>query len=98
MKQIFLLVSTALCLNMSATVRTVSNNPGTVAQYTTIQAAVNASTNGDTVYVHGSPVTYTGFNITDKRLVIMGPGRSPMQSFMPYPAKVSDMAINGSAS
>ena len=98
MKQFFLFVFAGLSVNMFATVRTVSNNSGTVAQYTTIQAAVNASVNGDTIYVHGSPVQYAGFTITDKRLVVIGPGWSPMQSFMPYPATVLDIAINGSGS
>lgn len=98
MKQFFLLILSGLCINMFATVRSVNNSPGTVAQYTTIQAAVNASANGDTIYVHGSSVQYAGFTITDKRLVVIGPGWSPMQSFMPYPATVLDLAINGSGS
>ena len=98
MKQLFLFLLTCLCVNVFATVRTVSNNPGTVAQFTTIQAAVNASLNGDTVYVHGSPVTYSGFSITDKRLVVIGPGWAPVQNFMPYPATVYDLTIAGSGS
>lgn len=98
MKQFFLFIFSGLCVNMFATVRTVSNNPGTTAQYTTIQAAVNACVSGDTIYVHGSPVQYTGFTITDKRLVVIGPGWSPMQNFMPYTATVGDLTINGSGS
>ena len=98
MKQFFLFLFAGLSVNMFATIRTVSNNPGTVAQYTTINAAVSASAGGDTIYVHGSPVQYTGFTITDKRLVVIGPGWSPMQSFMPYPATVADITINGSGS
>lgn len=98
MKQFFLFLFAGLSVNMFATVRTVSNNPGTTAQYTTINAAVNASASGDTIYVHGSSVQYAGFTITDKRLVVIGPGRSPMQSFMPYPATVADLSINGSGS
>ena len=98
MKPLFFILSFGLCVNMFATVRTVSNSPGTVAQYTTIQAAVNASVNDDTIYVHGSSVQYAGFTITDKRLVVIGPGWSPMQSFMPYQASVLDITINGSGS
>lgn len=60
-----------------ATIRTVCNNPSTIAQFSTIQAAVNASATGDTVYVHPSPTGYAGFTLTDKRLVIMGPGMRP---------------------
>ena len=98
MKHLFLFMSLSLCVNLFATIRTVNNNPGTVAQFTTIQAAVTASANGDTVYVHGSPVQYAGFTITDKRLVVIGPGRSPLQDFMPYPATVYSLDIAGSGS
>ena len=98
MKQFFLFLFAGLNLNMFATVRTVNNVTGSVAQYATIQAAVNASVSGDTVYVHGSPNQYSGFTITDKQLVVMGPGWSPMQNFMAYPAMVTDMYINGSGS
>jgi hypothetical protein len=98
MKRLFLLMSLSIGVNLFATVRTVSNNPGTIAQYTTINAAVTASSSGDTIYVQGSPVQYSGFAITDKRLVVIGPGMSPMQNFMPYPATVADVTINGSAS
>ncbi|HJS55472.1 MAG TPA: hypothetical protein VJ765_13050, partial [Chitinophagaceae bacterium] len=57
---VLLLPSTLLL----ATVRTVSNNPATIAQYSTIQAAVDASSSGDTVYIHGSPSAYAAFTIT----------------------------------
>src|SRR5687768_4611344 len=98
MKKLFFIITMTSCVNMFATVRTVSNNAGTIAQYATIQAAVNASVNGDTIYVHGSSVQYAGFTITDKRLVVIGPGWSPMQNFMAFPASVFDMSINGSGS
>jgi len=98
MKPLFLILSLGLCANMFATIRTVSNNPGTAAQFTTINAAIAASASGDTIYVQGSSVQYAGFTITDKRLVVIGPGMVPMQSFMPYPATVADVTINGSAS
>src|SRR5215211_3890231 len=98
MKQFFLFLSLSAGVTIHATVRTVSNQPGLVAQYTTIQAAVNASANGDTVYVQGSNIQYAGFTITDKRLTVIGPGWSPMQNFMPFPASVNDMTISGSGS
>jgi hypothetical protein len=79
---------------VNATVRTVSNNPATLAQYNTIQAAINASADGDTVYVHGSPNDYAGFTIEDKRLVVIGPGWRPDKSF-PFVARVNGMAIGG---
>lgn len=85
----YLLISAFVTLstNLFATVRTVSNNPSTIAQFNTIQAAINASSNGDTVYVHGSPNTYAGFNI-DRQLIIIGPGWSP-DKHLPHVAQVN---------
>jgi hypothetical protein len=93
MKQFFLILSLSFCVNVFATVRTVSNNPATLAQFTTIQAAINASGSGDTIYVHGSPTRYAGFTITDKRLTIIGPGFAPAQNFMAFKA-VIETAVN----
>lgn len=66
----------SLPFQLMAVIRTVSNNPANVAQFNTIQAAIDASAAGDTVYVHGSPTVYANFNV-NKRLVIMGPGWTP---------------------
>lgn len=95
MKQILLFSSLFICMQMQATVRTVSNNPSTLAQYSTIQAAVDASANGDTIYVQGSDIRYAAFTITDKRLTIIGPGWSPLRNFLPFKAMVESIAING---
>lgn len=96
MKQFFLFVLSCFCVNLFATVRTVSNNPTTIAQFSTIQAAVDASLNGDTVYVQGSPTQYAGFTIQDKRLTIIGPGFYPLQSFQPFKATIgTNVNING---
>jgi hypothetical protein len=96
MKQFFIFLLTGLCVNMYATIRTVSNNPNTLAQYNTIQAAIDASSSGDTVYVQGSPTRYAGFTIQDKRLTIIGPGWSPAQNFQPFKATIeSNVNING---
>jgi len=48
-------------IGANATIRTVSNSPSTLAQFNTIQAAIDASVSADTVYVHGSPNTYAAF-------------------------------------
>src|SRR4249919_2132294 len=74
MKKIFLILSSVVCVHAFATVRTVSNNPNTLAQFNTIQAAIDASLSGDTIYVQGSPTRYAGFVIQDKRLTVIGPG------------------------
>src|SRR5690349_16280 len=60
-----------------ATVRTVSSNPATLGQFSTIQAAIDASADGDSVYVYGSPNTYAAFIIQDKKITVIGPGWSP---------------------
>ncbi len=96
MKQFFLfLASSLLALEISAVVRTVSNYPLDLAQYNTIQAAINASQDGDTIYVHGSPNAYSGFTITQKRLTILGPGWAPVRSFLPFAATIQQMTIDG---
>ncbi len=57
-----------------ATVRTVSNNAGTKAQYTSLQAAIDAAVAGDTIYVHATINNYGDVTVTGKALVIMGAG------------------------
>jgi hypothetical protein len=51
----------------------VNNNPGADPDYATLQAANDAASNGDTIYVEGSTTEYDGADIS-KRLVIIGPG------------------------
>ncbi len=82
---------------INATVRTVSNTPSTLAQFNTIQAAINASISGDSVYVHGSPNAYAAFTITNKQLVILGPGWLPNKN-LPFTAIVPGFTITGASS
>lgn len=77
MKQLSLYLFLLAGLCAKATVRTVSNFPATIAQFNNIQAAVDASSSGDTIYVHGSPNNYASFDIANKQLVILGPGWGP---------------------
>lgn len=79
----------------NAIIRTVSNTPSTLAQFNTIQAAITASSSGDTIYVHGSPNAYGAFTITNKQLVIIGPGWAPNKN-LPFAAIVPGFTINGS--
>jgi hypothetical protein len=97
MKQFFLLVALCLVFITNATIRTVSNVPSTLAQFNTIQGAVNASASGDTVYVHGSPNAYAAFTITNKQLVIIGPGWAPNKN-LPFTASVAGCTITGATS
>lgn len=59
-----------------ATTRTVSNNPNIPAQFTSLQAAINASATGDTLLVHGSAVSYGDVNV-GLSMVFIGPGYRP---------------------
>jgi hypothetical protein len=95
MKKYFLFFALFFCLHSLAIVRTVSNNVNSIAQYNTIQAAVDASSSGDTIYVQGSDTRYPKFTITDKRLIIIGPGWSPLRNFMAFNATVDEIVING---
>ncbi len=80
----------------NATIRTVSNTPSTLAQFNTIQAAIDASISGDSVYVHGSSNAYGGFALTNKQLVIIGPGWGPNKN-LPFTAVVNGFSIIGTA-
>lgn len=51
----------------------VNNDPAADADYTTLQAANDNASAGDTIYIEGSPVGYDGADI-DKKLIIIGPG------------------------
>ncbi|MFZ6014602.1 MAG: hypothetical protein ACOYXT_29955 [Bacteroidota bacterium] len=96
--KIFILsaVLVQLCtLTTVATVRTVSNNPSTLAQFNTIQAAIDVSNDGDTVYVYGSPNTYDSFTILDKKIAVIGPGWSPDKN-LPLTANVNGCFIRNS--
>ncbi len=97
MKQFFTILFAFTGITATATIRTVSNVPSTLAQYNTIQAAIDASSNNDTVYVHGSPNAYTSFTITNKKLAIIGPGWSPDKN-LPFTANVPGMTITGTNS
>jgi hypothetical protein len=69
---IFLAVSAAF---VNAKVWRVNNNNGTgvVADFNNIQAAVDAAAAGDTIYIEGSAIVYSGPRV-QKRLVFIGSG------------------------
>ncbi len=85
---ILLLLSVAA----NATIRTVSNNPDRPAQFTQVDAAIAASTAGDTIYVHGSQFTYSDFTVT-KKLVLIGAGYNSNNQFN-QPTKVNNIYLN----
>ena len=79
-------------LAAQATIRTVSNNPDRPAQFPQVDAAIAASTAGDTIYVHGSQFTYVDFSVT-KRLVIIGAGYNSNNQFN-QPTRVNIIYMN----
>jgi hypothetical protein len=81
MKNIVTFIAAAMCVvTAHATIRTVSNDPSNPAQFNTVQAAINAATAGDTIYVNPSQYTYADFTIM-KKLVIIGGGYNSNNQF-----------------
>lgn len=72
-KTILLLAVAAMCGAAQATILRVNNTTGSGAPYTTLNNALDAANDGDTIMVDGSATTYGNIEIT-KKLVIMGPG------------------------
>lgn len=72
MKALSLLAFVATTMTVQGKVLRVNNVAG-MAPYTSIQAAVNASQDGDTIMVDGSADVYEGVTL-DKRVVLIGPG------------------------
>lgn len=68
-----------LTYSLEATVLVVDNNPGSTAQYTTIISAINAAAPGDTIYVQGSTIDYSGncLHNINKKIILLGPGHKP---------------------
>jgi hypothetical protein len=60
-----------------ATIRTVDNTPGSAAQYTGIQAAIDAATSGDTILVYGSSYSYGAISISKKIILVGSAGVDP---------------------
>ncbi len=62
--------------NFAQTVWTVDNRPGTTAQFLSAQAAIDAATEGDFIYIHPSPISYGNITI-NKEIHLRGIGHSP---------------------
>ncbi|MEP7265078.1 MAG: hypothetical protein ABI772_11300 [Bacteroidota bacterium] len=76
-KLFILLIVIAFSHQLNATVRTVNNNNPSPGQFTTISAAISAAVSGDTLYISGSPTTYTGVSGLTKLLTFIGTGHNP---------------------
>ncbi len=82
----------------NANTHTLCNFPVNVAQYNSLQVAIDESGTGDTILVQGSPVAYGHAEINDKRLTIIGPGWKPLRQQPSPNAIVEYILINGAAS
>lgn len=72
-KTISLLAVFCMAAAANATILRVNNNTGSSAPYTTIEAALEAAAEGDTIMLDASPVKYPALEI-EKRVVLLGPG------------------------
>lgn len=72
-KTIVTLVALCAAMAVHATVLRVSNVSGSTAPYSTVQAALDAATEGDTIMLDASGKDYGGISIT-KRIALIGPG------------------------
>ena len=81
MKKLYLLFTLVVTgsLQTTATIRTLSNYPFSPGQFTTFAAAHTACNNNDTIYVHGSTVTYGVISITKPGIVVIGTGHNPVK-------------------
>jgi len=62
-----------ISLSSFATVRTVNNYIANAAQYSDLQTAINAATVGDTLLIHGTPISYGDITL-NRRLCLIGAG------------------------
>lgn len=72
-KTIVTLVALCAAMTANATILRVSNVNGSTAPYSTIKAAHDAASEGDTIMVEGSENEYEK-TVIEKRLVLIGPG------------------------
>lgn len=77
----------------------VNNRPGIDADFSDLQAAIDAASNGDTLYIEGSPIRYsTGTLFITKPLTLIGPGiflgENPTTQAYQEEAMVSTLDIN----
>jgi len=88
---------TLLCVLTSAlgsfaAVLTVDNNANSAGQYTNLQTAINAASDGDTIYVSGSTANYGDATIR-KRLTLFGTGYNPLKQ-QPLVSAVSTLYLD----
>lgn len=79
----------------NATILTVSNNTLSPAQYNNITDAIAAAGIGDTIYIHGTAMSYGGM-IVDKPLHIFGTGHHPRKQ-LPFKSTIGALSFTTNA-
>ena len=94
---ILLLLATFGCISVQARIWRTNNNPGVAADATTLQAAHDSASNGDTVHLEASVQNYGNLSCS-KRLVIIGPGyyltANPETQANPNSSKIENIYFN----
>lgn len=83
-----------LTSSLNAKTWTVSNANGNPAQFSTIAAAIDSATAGDTILVAGSQTAYGNIN-TAKSLTFIGAGHHPQKQFQ-FATTINQMEISAS--
>ncbi len=96
-----LTIAAALCKTSFATILVANNNNPSPGQYSTLQTAINAASNGDTIHIQPSIVVYDGTGQYDiitlnKSLTLIGVGHNPKKD-IPYPSRINHVVISGTA-
>ena len=100
-RSLLLSVAVTLTCSMSfAKIWRVNNNSGVTADFTTLQAAHDGASAGDTIYLESSPNSYGGLTCS-KKLAIIGTGyfldqNADLQAFA-LPSTVGQINFNGGA-
>lgn len=101
---LYSVISSLLILSGSqanATIIVANNNTTSPGQYATLQAAIDAATDGDTIHIEPSNVVYdfNNFNgniILNKSLTLIGIGHKPNKD-IPYASTLSQILLSGTA-
>lgn len=76
-----------------ATVRTVNNFVPNAAQFSDVQSAINASAVGDTLLIHGTPVSYGSITL-NRRLCLIGAGSNLTNTTNNFKTTLSSITID----
>ncbi|RLD26512.1 MAG: hypothetical protein DRI54_02715 [Bacteroidetes bacterium] len=90
------ILSCIITFSVNATVHVVDNNPNNTTAFATIQEAVDAASDNDTIYIQPSSSLYPNVILT-KPLVLFGAGRNPNKQNHNL-CKIDDLRFNTSAS